>query len=141
MKLTGIEKEWVIVFKSILFTFHAFGHLGCKFSGICPSGHVLNIFDLPICRFLRELLTLKITADYSSLDRGQLDDWLMKILPELSQYTYKMLKNGMTRELLASTNVEELEQVCSIDNGVHRRLVLEHIEGVFSKILFFSIIC
>ena len=79
---------------------------------------------------MRELKALKITADYSSCDPSQMDGWLMKIVPDLSQYTYHMLKNGMNKELLASTNNEELENVCDIRNSVHRRLILEHIEGL-----------
>lgn len=53
----------------------------------------------------------------------------MKILPDLSQYTYEMLKAGMNKEVLASTNNEELDHVCGIKNGIHRRLILEHVEG------------
>lgn len=73
--------------------------------------------------------SLKITADYSSCDPSQMDAWLMKILPDLSQYTYEMLKAGMNKEVLASTNNEELDHVCGIKNGIHRRLILEHVEG------------
>ncbi|KAK3084426.1 hypothetical protein FSP39_013378 [Pinctada imbricata] len=85
-------------------------------------------------RFMRELKSLKITADYSSCDPTQMDSWLMKIVPELSQYTYHMLKNGMNKELLATTNSEELENVCAIKNSVHRRLILEHIEDLYCQI-------
>lgn len=80
---------------------------------------------------------MKITADYSSCDPSQMDAWLMKILPDLSQYTYEMLKAGMNKEVLASTNNEELDSVCGIKNGIHRRLILEHVEGESSMLLFF----
>lgn len=79
---------------------------------------------------------MKITADYSSCDPSQMDAWLMKILPDLSQYTYEMLKAGMNKEVLASTNNEELDSVCGIKNGIHRRLILEHVEGESSMLLF-----
>lgn len=85
-------------------------------------------------RFLRELKSLKITADYSSCDPSQMDAWLMKILPDLSQYTYEMLKAGMNKEVLASTNNEELEVVCGIKNGIHRRLILEHVEDLYTAL-------
>lgn len=85
-------------------------------------------------RFLRELKSLKITADYSSCDPSQMDAWLMKILPDLSQYTYEMLKAGMNKEVLASTNNEELDHVCGIKNGIHRRLILEHVEDLYTAI-------
>ncbi|XP_048734278.1 NAD(+) hydrolase sarm1-like isoform X3 [Ostrea edulis] len=85
-------------------------------------------------RFLRELKSLKITADYSSCDPSQMDAWLMKILPDLSQYTYEMLKAGMNKEVLASTNNEELEIVCGIKNGIHRRLMLEHVEDLYTAL-------
>lgn len=85
-------------------------------------------------RFLRELKSLKITADYSSCDPSQMDAWLMKILPDLSQYTYEMLKAGMNKEVLASTNNEELDLVCGIKNGIHRRLILEHVEDLYTAL-------
>ncbi|XP_033747198.1 sterile alpha and TIR motif-containing protein 1-like isoform X1 [Pecten maximus] len=83
-------------------------------------------------RFLRELLNLKITADYSSLDRTQMDSWLTRLQPELSQYTYYMLKQGMTRDLLGLTTDQELLNVCHVTNGIHRRLILEHAEDLYN---------
>ena len=41
-------------------------------------------------RFLRELESLKIAADYSSVDDTNLDHLLMSLSPELSVYTYKV---------------------------------------------------
>ncbi|WAR03819.1 SARM1-like protein [Mya arenaria] len=78
-------------------------------------------------RFMRELVTLKVTADYSSYDPTNIDPWLMSVLPELSQYTYAMLRHGMDRALLASTTEEELRDVCSISNGIHRRIIMQHL--------------
>ncbi|XP_052798105.1 NAD(+) hydrolase sarm1-like isoform X3 [Mya arenaria] len=81
-------------------------------------------------RFMRELVTLKVTADYSSYDPTNIDPWLMSVLPELSQYTYAMLRHGMDRALLASTTEEELRDVCSISNGIHRRIIMQHLGGL-----------
>jgi len=82
-------------------------------------------------RFLRELINLKVTADYSSYDRTNMDPWLMSVLPELSQYTYLMLRQGMDRTLLASTTDAELRDCCNIQNGIHRRIILQHLNGMF----------
>ncbi|KAL5017129.1 hypothetical protein ScPMuIL_006718 [Solemya velum] len=81
-------------------------------------------------RFLRELKNLKITADYSSCDPTGMDSWLMRLLPELSQYTYQMLQNGMDKHLLATSTEEELRNECGIKNGIHRRIILMHIDDL-----------
>ncbi|KAK3603295.1 hypothetical protein CHS0354_007626 [Potamilus streckersoni] len=81
-------------------------------------------------RFLRELINLKVTADYSSYDPTSIDPWLMGILPELSQYTYQMLRNGMDRELLGTATDEELKTECGIKNGIHRRIILQHLDDL-----------
>lgn len=71
-----------------------------------------------------------------------MDAWLMKILPDLSQYTYEMLKAGMNKEVLASTNNEELDHVCGIKNGIHRRLILEHVEGkILQSLVYIRHLC
>lgn len=70
-----------------------------------------------------------------------MDAWLMKVLPDLSQYTYEMLKAGMNKEVLASTNNEELELVCGIKNGIHRRLILEHVEGKYKMNIYCKVLC
>ncbi|KHJ88264.1 hypothetical protein OESDEN_11945 [Oesophagostomum dentatum] len=41
-------------------------------------------------RFIRELESLKIAADYSAVDESNLDQLLMSLSPELSVYTYKV---------------------------------------------------
>ncbi|KAL3857023.1 hypothetical protein ACJMK2_011724 [Sinanodonta woodiana] len=81
-------------------------------------------------RFLRELVNLKVTADYSSYDPTSIDPWLMGILPELSQYTYQMLRNGMDRELLGTATDDELKAECGIKNGIHRRIILQHLDDL-----------
>ncbi|XP_052244229.1 NAD(+) hydrolase SARM1-like isoform X3 [Dreissena polymorpha] len=81
-------------------------------------------------RFQRELVNLKITADYSSCDPTKIDPWLMSILPDLSQYAYTMLRSGMDRTLLSTTTEEELKSVCGIDNGIHRRIIMGHLSGL-----------
>ena len=55
----------------------------------------------------------------------------MSVLPELSQYTYVMLRHGMDRQLLASTSEEELKDECGVKNGIHRRIIMQHLSGMF----------
>ncbi|XP_045171322.2 NAD(+) hydrolase sarm1-like isoform X2 [Mercenaria mercenaria] len=81
-------------------------------------------------RFQRELVNLKVTADYSSYDPTKIDPWLMSVLPELSQYTYAMLRNGMDRTLLSTTTEDELKDVCGVNNGIHRRIIMQHLNGL-----------
>lgn len=94
------------------------------------SGYMFSI--VLFNRFQRELVNLKVTADYSSYDPTKIDPWLMSVVPELSQYTYAMLRNGMDRNLLSSTTDEELKDVCGIVNGIHRRIILQHLSGEFA---------
>ncbi|BFZ19099.1 hypothetical protein BsWGS_22138 [Bradybaena similaris] len=77
-------------------------------------------------RFVRELKSLKITADYSISDPTGLDGWLMSINPELSQYTYWMLRQGVDKFELKSMSEEELTSECGIHNSIHRRQMLMH---------------
>uniref|UniRef100_A0A183C315 ADP-ribosyl cyclase/cyclic ADP-ribose hydrolase n=1 Tax=Globodera pallida TaxID=36090 RepID=A0A183C315_GLOPA len=51
-------------------------------------------------RFMRELESLKIAADYSSVDETHLDQFLMSLSSDLSVYTYQMLGMGLNRNLL-----------------------------------------
>ncbi|UMM25180.1 hypothetical protein L5515_005108 [Caenorhabditis briggsae] len=71
-------------------------------------------------RFLRELQTLKVAADYSSVDESDLDKFLMGLSPELSVYTYQMLTNGVNRALLPSLTDEMMQNACGITNPIHR---------------------
>ncbi|ESO97457.1 hypothetical protein LOTGIDRAFT_114826 [Lottia gigantea] len=74
-------------------------------------------------RFMRELKSLKITADYSSCDPTSLDNWLMKLSPDLSQYTYHMLRQGVDKYVLQTLSEEELRNECAICNSIHRKLI------------------
>ncbi|VDN35567.1 unnamed protein product, partial [Gongylonema pulchrum] len=60
-------------------------------------------------RFIRELESLKIAADYASVDESQLDQFLMSLSPELSVYTYQMLGMGLNRSLLPSLTDEMMK--------------------------------
>ncbi|CAL1544602.1 unnamed protein product [Lymnaea stagnalis] len=81
-------------------------------------------------RFARELKSLKITADYSISDTTGLDNWLMSINPELSQYTYWMLRQGVDKFELRSLTEEELKVECGIQNSIHRRQILVHRDAI-----------
>ncbi|CAJ0579051.1 unnamed protein product, partial [Mesorhabditis spiculigera] len=71
-------------------------------------------------RFLRELESLKIAADYSSVDDTQLDQFLMSLSPELSVYTYQMLTAGINRPLLPNLTDDMMQKACGITNPIHR---------------------
>ncbi|GFO26159.1 sterile alpha and tir motif-containing protein 1 [Plakobranchus ocellatus] len=81
-------------------------------------------------RFARELKSLKITADYSISDPTGLDSWLMSLNPELSQYTYWMLRHGVDKYELKSLSEEELKEECGIHNSIHRRKILARREDL-----------
>ncbi|MFH4982564.1 hypothetical protein AB6A40_009273 [Gnathostoma spinigerum] len=71
-------------------------------------------------RFIRELESLKIAADYGSVDESQLDQFLMSLSPELSVYTYQMLGMGLNRSLLPQLTDEMMKTVCGMTNPIHR---------------------
>ncbi|PVD31747.1 hypothetical protein C0Q70_07165 [Pomacea canaliculata] len=81
-------------------------------------------------RFMRELKSLKITADYSASDPSGLDKWLMELCPELSQYTYYMLRQGVDKFVLKTLTDQELREECGICNSIHRRKILQGIQEV-----------
>ncbi|KAK6192206.1 hypothetical protein SNE40_003718 [Patella caerulea] len=83
-------------------------------------------------RFMRELKSLKITADYSSCDPTSLDNWLMRLSPDLSQYTYHMLRQGVDKFVLQTLCEEELRNECAISNSIHRKLILQHLNELVS---------
>ncbi|XP_055862351.1 NAD(+) hydrolase sarm1-like isoform X2 [Biomphalaria glabrata] len=83
-------------------------------------------------RFARELKSLKITADYSISDTTGLDNWLMSINPELSQYTYWMLRQGVDKFEIRSLSEDELRVECGIHNSIHRRQIVKHREELTS---------
>ncbi|CEF63838.1 Ectoderm-expressed 4 [Strongyloides ratti] len=71
-------------------------------------------------KFLRELESLKIAADYSSIDDSNLDTFLMSLSPELSAYTYPMLNAGITRAMLPQITEEWMVNVCGMTNEIHK---------------------
>ncbi|GMT19865.1 hypothetical protein PFISCL1PPCAC_11162, partial [Pristionchus fissidentatus] len=71
-------------------------------------------------RFVRELESLKIAADYSGVDDSQLDAFLMQLSPELSVYTYNMLSAGINRSILPSLTDDAMMSACGISNPIHR---------------------
>uniref|UniRef100_A0A0N4Z782 ADP-ribosyl cyclase/cyclic ADP-ribose hydrolase n=1 Tax=Parastrongyloides trichosuri TaxID=131310 RepID=A0A0N4Z782_PARTI len=71
-------------------------------------------------KFLRELESLKIAADYSSIDDSNLDTFLMSLSPELSAYTYPMLNAGITRSMLPQITEDWMVNVCGMTNEIHK---------------------
>ncbi|XP_041379033.1 NAD(+) hydrolase sarm1-like [Gigantopelta aegis] len=84
-------------------------------------------------RFLRELKSLKITADYSACDTTGLDNWLMGLFPDLSQYTYNMLRQGVDKYMLHCLSEEELRNECGITNSIHRRKIIQHMDEIVEQ--------
>ena len=41
----------------------------------------------------------------------------------------------MDRQLLASTSEEELKDECGVTNGIHRRIIMQHLSGKFATVL------
>jgi hypothetical protein len=76
-------------------------------------------------RLMRELNILRQTADYTSCDRTGLANWLSALATELRQYTYHMLKSGVTVPLLPQLAEHHLLKDCGIQNGVHRLMIME----------------
>lgn len=76
-------------------------------------------------RFLRELVELQRSADYSSCDETGLANWLREVNPDLLCYTYNMLKAGVDRKILTGLTELHLTQDCGITNGVHRVLIMD----------------
>ena len=82
-------------------------------------------------RFMRELKELKISSDYSSCDPSKLDYWLKDLSPDLGQYTYQLLQNGVDKPFLSHMSEEHLRLDCGVHNGIHRAKILQHIRGNF----------
>lgn len=81
-------------------------------------------------RFMKKLKRLKITADYASLDPTKLDDFLMKVGSEFSQYTHSMLQAGVDMRYLPYLTEEQLINDCGISSGIHRSKILQKIRGI-----------
>ncbi|GFQ93089.1 NAD(+) hydrolase sarm1, partial [Trichonephila clavata] len=73
-------------------------------------------------KFLTELTQLKICSDYSSCDPSGLNNFLQKLDKSYSQYTYKMLLNGINLENISSLNKDFLEQ-CGVINSFHKERI------------------
>ncbi|XP_050726423.1 NAD(+) hydrolase sarm1-like isoform X6 [Eriocheir sinensis] len=80
-------------------------------------------------RFLRELRKLKLITDYSSCDFTKLNEFLVEIDKEYAEYTYKMLRAGVTKEWLRYLSEEQLVSECGIVNSIHRQKLRSSIQN------------
>lgn len=85
-------------------------------------------------RFFRELDELKQMSDYSSCDVSKLYTILSTLGPELTKYTYSMIKAGVNCNTLPLLSDEMLLHDCNVVNIVHRMRILEQIHSQ-SKVL------
>lgn len=81
-------------------------------------------------RFLRELTHLKMSADYKSCDQTGLDDWLSEMNQEYRQYMYQMMKSGLDKRYLSHVCDDELMNDCGINNGIHRKRIMQRIAAM-----------
>ena len=72
---------------------------------------------------------LQLAADYSPCDPTRLDRFLVSVNPQLSLYTYRMLENGIDRNMLPNLTDEILEKLCEITNPVHRIRLMQALQG------------
>uniref|UniRef100_A0A915KQR1 ADP-ribosyl cyclase/cyclic ADP-ribose hydrolase n=1 Tax=Romanomermis culicivorax TaxID=13658 RepID=A0A915KQR1_ROMCU len=79
-------------------------------------------------RFMRELDSLKIGADYSCIDETQLDRFLVSISPQLSIYTYQLLEKGADRSILPSISDDILKSDLGIRNPIDRFRLIQALE-------------
>lgn len=82
-------------------------------------------------RFLRELANLKRITDYSSCDGSDLFQTLSSIGPMYSQYTYTLLQSGVNGDVLRNITEEQLRYECRIDNGIHRKRIVEAVTSEY----------
>ncbi|CAH1784187.1 unnamed protein product [Owenia fusiformis] len=80
-------------------------------------------------RFLRELSNLKQLAEYSSCDHDDLSNHLFSLGDEYVQYTYNLLRAGITLDNITLATDDILKQDCGIENGVHRARIMEAVKG------------
>ncbi|XP_013411304.1 sterile alpha and TIR motif-containing protein 1 isoform X7 [Lingula anatina] len=83
-------------------------------------------------RFMRELVYLKRTSDYSCCDPTKLNEWILKLNPELTKYTYQIIRSGVDKNLLPAITEEQLRTDCNIENGIDRMKILQAVKGVRS---------
>ena len=53
----------------------------------------------------------------------------MGLCPELSQYTYYMLRQGVDTYVLRTLTEQELQEECGICNSIHRRKIMQNLGG------------
>ncbi|XP_013411302.1 sterile alpha and TIR motif-containing protein 1 isoform X6 [Lingula anatina] len=80
-------------------------------------------------RFMRELVYLKRTSDYSCCDPTKLNEWILKLNPELTKYTYQIIRSGVDKNLLPAITEEQLRTDCNIENGIDRMKILQAVKG------------
>lgn len=80
-------------------------------------------------RFMRELSLLKQITDYTSCDSSKLHSVLSGLGPEYTQYTYPMIKAGITMRLLPAITEDMLVSDCHIGNSVHRMRILDAVRS------------
>ena len=82
-------------------------------------------------RFLRELATLKRTANYSSMDNSDLAGFLAsKVGAEYRAYTYGLLKNDLCLELmqrLGEADLSDMLEEAGVKMAIHRHRIIEAI--------------
>ncbi|XP_064112730.1 NAD(+) hydrolase sarm1-like isoform X8 [Macrobrachium nipponense] len=78
-------------------------------------------------RFLRELKKLKNLADYSSCDSTKMNDFLVEMDREFAEYTYRMIRAGVNRDMLRYLSEEQLIHECGILNSIHRQKIRDFI--------------
>ncbi|KAK4307576.1 hypothetical protein Pmani_020660 [Petrolisthes manimaculis] len=78
-------------------------------------------------RFMRELRKLKLLADYSSCDSTRLNEFMVEVDKEFAEYTYCMLRAGVTREWMRCLSEEQLISECGIYNSIHRQRIRDAI--------------
>ncbi|XP_066941139.1 NAD(+) hydrolase sarm1 isoform X3 [Macrobrachium rosenbergii] len=78
-------------------------------------------------RFLRELKKLKNLADYSSCDSTKMNDFLVEMDREFAEYTYRMIRAGVNRDMLRYLSEEQLINECGILNSIHRQKIRDFI--------------
>ncbi|XP_013411301.1 sterile alpha and TIR motif-containing protein 1 isoform X5 [Lingula anatina] len=79
-------------------------------------------------RFMRELVYLKRTSDYSCCDPTKLNEWILKLNPELTKYTYQIIRSGVDKNLLPAITEEQLRTDCNIENGIDRMKILQAVK-------------
>ena len=80
-------------------------------------------------RFLRELSSLKKNANYSCMDSSDLAGFLAsKVGEEYRAYTYSLLKNDLSLELmqrLGESDLNDMLAEAGVKMGTHRHRIIE----------------